>query len=132
MGSSGKAYATTSAAGAPKTLDGGFARVRVNDFAFDRTNLTIPLGTRVVWSFGDTTNHDVTVAAGPVGFGSPWSKNGARWGRTFDVPGTYLLQCSLHAAYMSQVIHVTTQEGEEAGEGAHVERAPPSDDGILW
>src|SRR3954453_12092199 len=43
VGSNGKAYATTSAAGKPKTLDSGFARVKVDDFAFDRTNLTIPL-----------------------------------------------------------------------------------------
>ncbi len=132
VGASGKAYATTSAAGAPKTLDGGFARVKVNDFAFDRTNLTIPLGTRVVWSFGDTTNHDVTVAAGPVGFGSPWSKNGARWGRTFDVPGTYLLQCSLHAAYMSQVIHVTTKKAKKPAKAHTSSAPPPSDGGILW
>src|SRR4051794_27403503 len=66
VGSSGRAYATTSAVGTPKVIANDFARVKVNDFAFNRTNLTVPLGTRVVWSFGDQVNHDVTVAAGPV------------------------------------------------------------------
>ena len=63
-------------------------------------------GAIVRWRFAERgVKHDVTLAAGPVGFGSPWLSDGGRYGRRFTEPGTYLLQCSLHAAYMSQVVH---------------------------
>ena len=41
-----------------------------------------------------------------LGFGSPWLKDGGRYGRRFTQPGRYLLMCSLHSAFMSQVITV--------------------------
>ena len=133
VGSSGKARAVTSAAGKPKVIDGGFARVKVAGFAYNRTNLTVARGTRVVWSFDDNVNHDVTVARGPVGFGSPWSKNGKRYAHDFDQPGTYLLQCSLHAAYMSQVVHVTSkQASKHEDEASDASMAMPDDSDILW
>jgi len=56
--------------------------------------------------------HDVTLARGPVGFASPWLRHGAKYAHRFTAPGTYLLHCSLHSAYMSQVIKVTAKRAK--------------------
>ena len=37
-----------------------------------RTNLVVGLGATVRWRFPDNEQHDVTLADGPIGFGSPW------------------------------------------------------------
>jgi plastocyanin len=131
VGSDGRARATLHAAGPPKRIGGDVARVKVQGFAFNRPNLTIPLGARVIWSFNDAVNHDVTLAAGPVGFGSAWSKDGRRWGHEFDVPGTYYLQCSLHPAFMSQVVRVTSTRASGQARAATAPAAA-EDSGILW
>ena len=72
-----------------------------------RTTWRSPPARSCSWRFAERgVKHDVTLAAGPLGFGSPWLSDGRRYGRRLTEPGTYLLQCSLHAAYMSQVITV--------------------------
>ena len=79
VGANGKAYATTSARrhaeDARRRLrprEGQRLRVRPHE-PHDPARHPRPSGASAT-----PTNHDVTVAAGPVGFGSPWSKNGAR------------------------------------------------------
>jgi plastocyanin len=67
----------------------------------------VPRGATVRWHFADPQKHDVTLASGPEGFASPWIGRGGRYTHTFEKPGTYLLQCSLHSAQMSQVVKVT-------------------------
>jgi plastocyanin len=103
----GVARATTTGAGTRRSVQGSVASVFVRDFTYGPQQLTIRRGATVRWHFADKTRHDVTLAAGPVGFASPWLKAGDRYAHTFRQPGTYLLQCSLHAAYMSQVVKVT-------------------------
>ena len=106
MGGDGVARPSTNGIGAPRLVRGD-ARVMVDDFAFRPAHLTVGRGAIVRWRFAERgVKHDVTVAAGPRGFGSPWRDAGGRYGRRFSEPGTYLLQCSLHAATMSQVVHV--------------------------
>ena len=80
--------------------------MRVDDFTFGPSHLTVGLGAIVRWRFMENVDHDVTLAAGPRGFASPWLSDGARYAHRFTKPGTYLLHCSLHSAYMSQVVHV--------------------------
>ena len=88
------------------TRRSGDTAVRVDDFAFSRPNLSIPRGSRITWRFRDETRHDATLAAGPVGFGSPSAADGERWSRSFDTPGEYRIYCSLHPVYMSQYVEV--------------------------
>jgi plastocyanin len=106
VGNDGKARPTTSAFGAPRTVEKPTVKVRVHDFKFSLPNLTIDRGTVVRWRFPDSEQHDVTLARGPIGFGSPWLNDDRQYGRRFTEPGRYLLMCSLHSAYMSQVITV--------------------------
>jgi plastocyanin len=102
----GIAHATTTGSGTKRSVQGPVASVFVRDFTYGPQQLTIRRGATVRWHFADEVKHDVTVAAGPVGFASPWTRRGGRYAHTFEQPGTYLLQCSLHAAWMSQVVTV--------------------------
>lgn len=106
VGKDGRARPTTTADGRPRKVAGDAATVTVRDFAFSSTNLVVGLGATVRWRFPDGEQHDVTLADGPVGFASPWLRDGARYGKRFTEPGRYLLMCSLHSAYMSQVVTV--------------------------
>ncbi|HET6551155.1 MAG TPA: hypothetical protein VFG79_22000, partial [Solirubrobacter sp.] len=102
IGSDGRARASTRAPGPTKRT----TNVRIAGFAFRPPNLIVKRGAVVRWRFRDHgIRHDVTVASGPVGFGSPWHSSG-RFRHRFTQPGRYLLQCSLHPAYMSQVVRV--------------------------
>ncbi len=105
LGKDGRARPSTRGAGPSRAYEGD-ARVRVDNFSFGPAHLNIGLGAIVRWRFMEDATHDVTLAAGPRGFASPWTKSGGRYAHRFTTPGTYLLQCSLHAAYMSQVVHV--------------------------
>jgi plastocyanin len=46
----------------------------------------------VTWTFDDRVDHDVRFDDGPA---SPIMRTGT-WSRTFDQPGTYHYDCSLH------------------------------------
>jgi plastocyanin len=85
----------------------GNVHVRVSDFSFGPSNITVGRGATVIWKFPDSVTHDVTVARGPVAFASPWRRNDGVFSEKFTQPGTYYLHCSLHSAYMSQKITVT-------------------------
>lgn len=102
VGSDGRARPTTRVPGRVRDT----RRVTVRGFAFRPASLTVPVGATVRWRFRDGVDHDVTVAAGPRGFASRWLERGS-YAHRFTVPGTYLLQCSLHAAFMSQRLRVT-------------------------
>ena len=83
------------------------ANVDVGTRSYSVRNLSIALGGRVRWRFHDPRGlHDVTLANGPVGFASTWSRGGQSYSRRFTVPGDYRLFCSLHPIDMTQVITV--------------------------
>ena len=118
VGKDGRARPTTRADGSARAIKGPAATVTVSDFAFSSTNLVVGLGAIVRWRFPDDERHDVTLADGPIGFGSDWSQDGDRYGRRFTEPGRYLLMCSLHAAFMSQVVTVRSTPPRPRRRGA--------------
>ena len=67
------------------------ASVFVRDFTFGPQQLTVRRGATVRWHFADDVKHDVTLADGPRGFGSPWLRTAAATRTRFTEPGTYLL-----------------------------------------
>jgi plastocyanin len=81
------------------------ASTDVGDFAFVNGRVEIARGTRFTWRFIGPSEHDVTLASGPVGFSSP-SVRRARWSRRFDRRGVYRLYCSLHPVSMTQIVRV--------------------------
>jgi plastocyanin len=108
IGSDGYAHPIERPEGSTVRFDGP-ATVDERSYAYRPANISIPLGGRVRWAFNDPDEHDVTLNNGPVGFGGPWSRRGATYQRSFDVPGTYRLYCSLHPADMSQVVSVRSK-----------------------
>jgi plastocyanin len=88
-----------------KTLSGD-ATVGVRNVAFAPRRLSVPAGATVRWNFGDPIRHDVTLAAGPRAFASPYLERGGRYSTKLTTPGEYRIFCSLHPVTMSQTIVV--------------------------
>jgi hypothetical protein len=77
----------------------------VSDFAYAAQRVVVARGSTFRWRFGGPSQHDVTLANGPVGFSSPSVFSGAFTFR-FTKPGVYRLYCSLHPTEMTQVVTV--------------------------
>lgn len=93
-------------AGGPLVDGGPDARVDLKGSSFKPSNLSIPLGGRVTWSFRDRRVHNVLSANSPRAVDSPLARRGGRYAQTFSVPGTYNLFCSLHPMTMHQTVTV--------------------------
>ena len=68
--------------------------LELRDFAFVPSSIAVTPGTRVTWVNTGAAPHTVTDRAGS--FDSGILVRGARFSRTFAVPGTYELLCSIH------------------------------------
>jgi hypothetical protein len=77
----------------------------VSDFAYAAQRVVVPRGSTFRWRFSGPSQHDVTVANGPIGFSSPSVFNG-EFAFRFTKPGVYQLFCSLHPTEMTQVVTV--------------------------
>jgi plastocyanin len=101
----GRARAIVAPPGARVRTDGD-ATVRVRGFRFRERNLSVPTGARVSWRFEDEDLHNVTVADGPLSFGSQNATDGDTYSQRLVRPGRYALFCSLHPVSMTQSITV--------------------------
>ena len=70
--------------------------VVIDDFRFGPTVLTVPVGTKVVWTNDDSDPHTVTSETDPKLLKSPPLDTGDSFAFTFDKPGTYRYFCSIH------------------------------------
>lgn len=70
--------------------------VSMADFSFIPGDITISVGTMVVWTNNDSFNHTVTADDGT--FDSGTVPPGETYSRTFDNPGEYPYYCKLHGA----------------------------------
>ena len=95
----------------PILVGGKRTDVVVGDRSYSIRNLSIPAGSLVSWRFTGVGYHDVTLASGPFGFASRWSRRGQTYTRRFDVPGAYRIFCSLHPVEMTQAIDVSAGPG---------------------
>jgi plastocyanin len=103
--------AAPAGAGKPKSKT-----VKVGDYFFGPSKLTVSEGTKVVWKWptvpGDT--HDVKLDKGPKGldkkfkskFESDLVASDYSFARTLKVPGRYTIICTLHEDDMRQTITV--------------------------
>lgn len=82
------------------------AEVTIDNFVFTPDGLTVPAGTRVVWTNHDDIPHSVVSAATPPLFKSAVLDTDETFARVFDTPGTYGYFCGLHP-HMKGVIVVT-------------------------
>jgi plastocyanin len=58
------------------------------------------------WKFYGGELHNLTLANGPVGIGSPNLDDGRAFSHTFSEPGTYRFFCGLHPVQMSERVVV--------------------------
>ncbi len=86
-------------AAAPATL------VMISNFTFGPAKLTVPVGTRVVWTNRDSDPHVVRSETEPKLLDSPPLDTGESFSFTFDKPGTYRYFCAIHP-HMQGVITV--------------------------
>jgi plastocyanin len=105
IGPNGRARTIEGPPGPVKVLNGSTS-VRVHNYSFSRPKVSIPLGASITWRFPDTTAHDVTLANGPFGFASLFSRAGRTYTQKFVRPGRYKLFCSLHPVVMHEVVDV--------------------------
>ncbi len=89
----------------PLAVRHGDAAVKVRNVAFRPRRLSVPSGAVVRWRFSDPLEHDVTLASGPRGFASAYTRRGT-YRKRLTVPGQYRIFCSLHPVTMSQTIEV--------------------------
>lgn len=88
-----------------RTLAGG-ATVTVGDRFFSEPNIRITPGTTLNYRFAGAEQHNLTLANGPLGIGSPDMNNGGTYQQTFSRPGTYRLFCGLHPVQMTERVVV--------------------------
>lgn len=78
------------------------ASVDISNFAFSPAELTVAKGTAVTWTNKDSAPHTVTSTSNA--FDSGTLQNTASWTFTFNNPGTYDYQCSIHTSMKGKVI----------------------------
>jgi plastocyanin len=76
--------------------------VRIDNFSFGPTELTVAPGTRVVWTNHDDIPH--TVVATEQQFKSPVLDTDDRFTYEFTKPGTYRYFCSIHPKMTGTVV----------------------------
>src|SRR5687768_17178823 len=77
----------------------GATEVAVRDNVFEPAAIEIPVGTTVTWQWEGDTPHNVV----GEGFESPVQDSG-EFAYTFDDPGTFDYQCTLHGGMRGQVV----------------------------
>ena len=90
--------------GAFRTLASG-STVQVGDRYFGDPNVVIPQGASLNYQFLGSEEHNVTLANGPMGIGSPRQSSGT-YTQTFTRPGTYRFFCELHPTQMTERVVV--------------------------
>ena len=104
LGPDGLARTIERPPGATVKLPSG-STINARNFYFDRPNVSVRQGAKLRWKFSGEL-HNVTVANGPRGFGSPNMNNDREYVRQFDTPGTYKLFCALHPVDMTETVTV--------------------------
>ncbi|MBI0584780.1 MAG: cupredoxin family copper-binding protein [Methanomassiliicoccus sp.] len=93
----------TRPSGTGNTTSGGSA-VNIQNFAFDPTPLTVPVGTTVTWTNNDSIAHTATSTSGPASFDSGLLDQGETYSYTFEQAGTYDYYCTPHPFMQAQII----------------------------
>jgi Stress up-regulated Nod 19 len=90
------------------------ARVKVRDRFFSRPNVILRRGARLNYVFDSAELHNLTLANGPVGIGSPNLNQGRSFAQRFRRTGTYRFFCALHPVQMHQRVVVKQRRKRRA------------------
>jgi plastocyanin len=105
IGPNGKARDISRPPGRRVRLKSG-SNIGVRDYFFSRPNVVVRRGAKLNWRLrSDDDLHNVTLASGPRGFGSPNHSDG-RFSYRFRAKGKYRIFCALHPVSMTEVVKV--------------------------
>ncbi len=93
------ATATPTATCPPSTQSNSIA-----NFAFFPRNMTINVGTTILWTNFDNVRHTTTNTDNPVAWDSGYLAQNQSFSYTFNVPGTYHYYCSIHAFMTGTIV----------------------------
>jgi plastocyanin len=85
--------------------------VNIKNFAFSPATVTVTAGSTVVWTNGDSIQHDITFDGG--GIGSGVLNHNDTFSHTFPTAGTYHYICSIHP-FMHGTVIVTASGSQHA------------------
>lgn len=83
----------------------GVTQVTIQNFAYQPTNIQVPVGTTITWTNQDTAPHTVTFRNGMKESGL--LKQGQSFSYKFTTPGTYAYYCAVHPN-MAATVTVTS------------------------
>src|SRR4051794_2117015 len=106
IGPDGKAHDISHPPGPTSRLGSG-STIGVRNFFFSKPNVVVKRGAELNWAINATQGelHNVTLASGPRGFGSPNHSTG-RFSYRFKTRGKYRIFCALHPVSMTEVVTV--------------------------
>jgi plastocyanin len=84
----------------------------VGDDFFVTNNAKVTKGSDLTWSFGTQHLHNVTLASGPVGIGSPNLNDDRTFSYEFRKKGTYRFFCALHPVQMHERVVVVAKHAK--------------------
>ncbi len=79
-------------------------QIKISNFAFDPSTITISPGTSIIWTNYDSASHTVTESSGK--FGSQTLNQGQSFSYTFKEPGTFDYYCAIHPFMKAKVVVV--------------------------
>ena len=91
--------------GKTKRLKSG-KTIDVDDRFFSKPNVRVKRGATLNWQFSGQELHNVTLANGPIGFGSPNLDGDRTFTQRFTRNGKYRIFCALHPVQMSERVVV--------------------------
>lgn len=74
-------------------------QVEIKGFAFNPAELTVAVGSTVVWTNGDAISHDIKSAS----FNSPLLSTGQTFQQKFTTAGTYDYSCGIHPSMSGKI-----------------------------
>ena len=117
------ACATVFIVGTPTQVNAADVAITIDKFAFMPGTMTVPVGTRVVWTNLETAApHDVTSDTGVFASGN--LTTGQTFSYTFMQPGTYAYTCTIHPRMKATITVVAATGGGQTNAVAAATTAP--------
>jgi amicyanin len=79
------------------------AAIKIKDYSFIPTPITVKTGTTVTWTNEDSTDHTVASDSGTE-INSPSLSQGQSYSHTFNTAGTYTYHCGVHPIMKATII----------------------------
>ena len=89
---------------APQAAPAASAEVKIDNFSFAPTTLTVGVGTTVTWTNRDDIPHTVVSTEEPKAFKSKVLDTDEKFSYTFTKAGTYPYFCSVHPKMTGTVV----------------------------